>query len=266
MGGKILVPKAKVLLTRTVGFISNGCMENPILNSAGEKLDYRFHGNPTDTTKVVIIGHGVTGNLDRPWAEGLANALAAADMPALRFSFSGNGESEGDFRESTISKEVEDLGAVIDALKAEGYGEVIYAGHSMGGAVGVLRAASDKRIHRLISLAGMVHTQKFCKVEFGDQEPDQGFMWEDEDCPLSSTFVNDMNQIGSVLEIGRQITVPWLLVHGTADDVVPIEESREIFNVAREPKALVEIKGANHVFADEGLQPMVQAVLDWLKG
>ena len=39
-----------------------------------------------------------------------------AGIPALRFSFSGNGGSEGRFEDSCITKEVEDLGAVIDAL------------------------------------------------------------------------------------------------------------------------------------------------------
>lgn len=239
-------------------------MNSPITNASGEKLDYRFHGDASDRSRIVLIGHGVTGNLDRPWAEGLANALAAAGYPALRFSFAGNGDSEGDFRDCTISKEVGDLGSVIDAVKAAGYGEVIYAGHSMGGAVGVLRTAADDRIGRLISLAGMVHTAKFCDTEFGMEKPDEGFMWEDEDCPLSSTYVNDMHAIGSVLDKAAAIRVPWLLIHGDQDDVVPIGESREIFAVANEPKQLVELTGVNHVFANEGLQPMIDAVTGWL--
>ncbi|MCB1062534.1 MAG: alpha/beta hydrolase [Verrucomicrobiae bacterium] len=240
-------------------------MNTTITNPSGEKLDYRFHGDASDKSKIVLIGHGVTGNLDRPWAEGLSNALAATRIPALRFSFAGNGESEGDFRDCTVSKEVADLGVVIDAAKAAGYEEIIYAGHSMGGAVGVLRAASDSRIGRLISLAGMVHTAKFAEVEFGMETPDSGFMWEDEDCPLSSTFVNDMNAIGTVLGKASDIHVPWLLVHGDADDVVPIEESREIFAAANEPKQFVELPGVGHVFADDGLKPMIAAVTGWLQ-
>lgn len=240
-------------------------MTSPITNASGERLDYRFHGDPADRSRLVLIGHGVTGNLDRPWAEGLANALATAGFPALRFSFAGNGDSEGDFRDCTISKEVGDLGSVIDAVKAAGYGEVIYAGHSMGGAVGVLRAAADDRIGRLISLAGMVHTATFCDTEFGMEKPDEGFMWEDEDCPLSSAYVNDMHAIGSVLDKAASIRIPWLLIHGDQDDVVPIAESREIFAVANEPKQLVELPGVNHVFANEGLAPMIEAVLGWLK-
>lgn len=240
-------------------------MNTPITNPQGEKIDYRFHGDASDKSKIVIIGHGVTGNLDRPWAEGLANALADAGFPAVRFSFAGNGDSEGDFRACTVSKEVNDLGAVIDAAKEAGYEEIIYAGHSMGGAVGVLRTSSDNRINRLISLAGMVHTAKFAEVEFGEETPDEGCMWEDEDCPLSSTFVDDMNAIGTVVGKASDIHVPWLLIHGDADDVVPIEESREIFAQANEPKKFVELPGVGHVFADEGLAPMIDSVVSWLK-
>jgi len=239
-------------------------MISEIHNHLGEKLDYAFHGEQRGSGRLVIIGHGVTGNKDRPWAEALASAIAASGTPALRFSFSGNGGSEGEFRDSTISKEVQDLNAVIDAASAAGYDDIVYAGHSMGGAVGVLSAAQDPRIKRLISLAGMVYTEKFARVEFGDAVPDQGFMWDDEDCPLSTTFVHDMNAIGDVLDRAAQITVPWLLIHGSEDDVVPIQESRDILGKAGGPAEFVELPGSNHVFADAAQQPMVDAVLRWL--
>lgn len=138
----------------------------------------------------------------------------------------------------------------------------------MGGAVGVKRAAADDRIELLVSLAGMVHTAKFAKVEFGDETPGSGFMWGKKDCPLSRAFVDDMNQIGSVLDLGGQIKVPWLLVHGTVDDVVPIAESREIFAQAQDPKELVEIENCDHVFDaetdPESLPIMVRKVTEWL--
>ena len=132
---------------------------------------------------LLIIGHGVTGNKDRPFVVSLAEAVEEEGLSVLRFSFAGNGGSGGDFRECTISKEVEDLKAVITAAVDNGY-KVTYAGHSMGGAVGVLAAASDERIGNLISLAGMVNTQAFYDREFGEETPDEGCMWEEADCPL----------------------------------------------------------------------------------
>ena len=192
----------------------------------------------------------------------LAEGLAAAGIPALRFSFSGNGASAGQFTDSTISKEVEDLGAVIDAARDR---ELIYVGHSMGGAVGVLRAALDPRLKGLVSLAGMVHTQAFAEREFGAVQPGEGFMWDNPNCPLSPKFMDDMARLGSVVEKGAKILVPWLLIHGTEDDVVPIQDSYDIFARAHQPKQLIELKGAGHVFAGEHTAPMVRDVTQWIK-
>ena len=135
----------------------------------------------------------------------------------------------------------------------------------MGGAVGVLRTAKDQRIKALVSLAGMVHTKSFAEREFGMVKPGEGFMWDDTNCPLSSEYMSDMAQIGSVINEAPKIKVPWLLIHGTEDDVVPISESREIFARANEPKKLIELPGANHVFAGEHTVPMVKAVTDWVR-
>lgn len=240
-------------------------MHLEITNTSREDLDYTFHGDPSDTSLLVVIGHGVTGNKDRPWAVGLAEALEAAGINALRFSFSGNGASGGKFEASTISKEVRDLKSIVNAADDEGFHRVCYIGHSMGAAVGVLLAARDERIQLLVSLSGMVHTKQFCEREFGDQTPGKGCMWDDEDCPLSQAFVDDMAKIDNVLAKTEKIEVPWLIVHGDADDVVPVEESKEIFAAAYEPKDLVILPGVDHVYSGDGLQPMIDAVLAWLK-
>lgn len=238
-------------------------MDQVIKNSQGETLDYTFHAGQDKSRNLLIIGHGVTGNKDRPFVVALAEAVAAEGLPVLRFSFSGNGGSEGDFRKSTISKEVDDLEAVVSAAHDSGY-RIIYAGHSMGGAVGTLAAASDDRIKFLISLAGMVNTKAFYDREFGEETPDSGYMWDEPSCPLSSSFKNDLESIVSTAPKAAEIKVPWLLIHGTEDDVVPIDDSREIFALANEPKKIVEIVGANHVFSDAGEKPMVDAVVDWI--
>lgn len=237
-------------------------MFGKIRNRYGERLDYTCHEGEKGSKNIVILGHGVTGNKDRPFVVALAEGLAAAGITALRFSFSGNGASEGKFTDSTISKEVEDLGAVLDVL--DGYA-ICYVGHSMGGAVGVLRASTDSRIQLLVSLAGMVHTKAFAQREFGDVTPDEGFMWDEPDCPLSQAYMDDLTQIDTVVDLSSQITVPWLLVHGDEDDVVPIEDSDGILAKANSQTQLVTIEGANHVFSDEYTPVMVEKVIAWIK-
>lgn len=238
-------------------------MNAEIRNPQGERLDYTFHDADSDV--VVVIGHGVTGNKDRPLVVALAEGLAAAGISALRFSFAGNGDSEGDFRDAHISKEVADLGAVMDSVEAVGK-TIYYAGHSMGGAVGVTRASSDARIKALISLAGMVDTKAFAETEFGEVTPDEGLMWEDEDCPLSSAFMSDLRGIGTLVAKGAEISVPWLLVHGTEDDVVLIKDTHEIFEKAPDAAEKLVIDGCDHVFSEpDHCKTMVDGVVGWVK-
>jgi len=237
-------------------------MISEIRNAQGEKIDFTYHEGNAASKKIVVIGHGVTGNKDRPFVVALAEGLAAAGVNALRFSFAGNGDSEGTFTDCTITKEVADLGSVLDALADF---EVCFVGHSMGGAVGVIRASEDARIKQLVSLAGMVSTKKFAETEFGEVEPDKGFMWDDEDCPLSSAYMADLRGIDTVVERGAQIKVPWLLVHGTEDDVVLIQDTKDILAKAGDNAEYVELPGSGHVFADEHCQPMVDAVTAWVK-
>ncbi len=243
-------------------------MKKAIYNASGERLDYTFAAGVSNINKkdwIVILGHGVTGNKDRPVVADTAAALNATGFDTLRFSFAGNGNSEGDFRAATIGKEVADLGAVIDTVASE-YANIAYVGHSMGAAVGVIRAATDRRIKALISLAGMVDTKTFAETEFGAETPDQGVMWEEPDCPLSSDFMQDLCQlIGNVEPQVKQITIPWLLVHGTADDVVLPKDSEAVVQLRGDDVQLVVIDGADHSFNQPSHKSlMTQSVADWL--
>ena len=92
-------------------------MIESIQNPSGDTIDYTFHDGAEGARDLLIIGHGVTGNKDRPFVIGLAEAVAAEGMPVLRFSFAGNGDSGGKFADCTISKEVDDLKAVLSAAE-----------------------------------------------------------------------------------------------------------------------------------------------------
>lgn len=231
-------------------------------NRQGEKLDTAFHaGNRTGV--LVLLGHGVTGNKDRPLLVNLADGLAARGWPCLRISWSGNGLSEGKFGDATITKESGDLRDVLDSLPPRL--KVAYIGHSMGGAVGVATAAEDDRIRVLVTLAGMIRTEDFSEREFGSVIPGQGYMWDEPACPLSQKFMDDMQCTGDLFDEVGQVAVPWLLIHGTADDVVLIEDSRDAYDTAEEPKRLVEIQGAEHSFDEKTYPKVIGETADWLE-
>jgi alpha/beta superfamily hydrolase len=239
-----------------------------IQNSYGETLDYSFASGADDSKRlgwIVILGHGVTSNKDRPTVIEPAAALNAAGFDTLRFSFAGNGDSDGDFRDATITKELGDLNAIINAV-ASTYPKIAYIGHSMGGAVGVIQASSDTRIDALISIAGMIDTKAFAETEFGEVTPDTGCMWDDESCPLSSAYMTDLCQTHIILEAeAKRITAPWLLLHGTADDVVLPNDSETVRRIKGDQVTLVTIKGADHSFNEPAHKAeLIETIATWL--
>ena len=238
-------------------------MLTEIRNQAGEKIDFEYlEGDEALADWIVLLGHGVTGNRNRPVISETAKALNAAGFSTLAFSFSGNGESEGDFRDSCVSKGVQDLAAVINAVDDK---KIIYVGHSMGAAVGVLTAARDERVKRLVSLAGMVNTKQFALTEFGEETPNAGCMWEEESCPLSQSFMDDLCQtVGTVIEQVEEVKVPWLLLHGSEDDVVLPQDSVDIKERLGDRVDHVIIEGADHSFNGEQRPAQLEAVVNWL--
>jgi uncharacterized protein len=76
-------------------------------------------------------------------------------------------------------------------------------------------------------------------------------MWEEDDCPLSSKFMHDLcDTIGSVAPLAESVSVPWLLVHGSADDVVLPKDTQTIRDRKGDAVKVVWIEGADHSFND----------------
>ena len=231
-------------------------------NKHGEVLDHDYDNSSGREDILVVLGHGVTGNKDRPLQLAIYNGLIARGWPVLSLSFAGNGDSEGKFEDAIIPKEVDDLHSVLDQVK--GTKKVAYIGHSMGGAVGALAAARDERIEVLVSLAGMVRTKDFCDEEFGDVVPGQGCMWDEPSCPLSEAYVESMAQIDNTLTAARDVRSPWLMIHGDADDVVLPKDSEDLYLTLRGKKKHVVIEGADHCF--EGYYDQALEEIDaWLQ-
>ena len=237
-------------------------MFGSIRNIQGELLEYDFLPGEEGRKDLVIIGHGVTANKDREWAVMLSAALAKAGFASLRFSFSGNGGSEGRFEDSCPNKEADDLRCVLQAVSDW---QVTYVGHSMGAAVGVLVAAAETCILRLVSLGGMVDTADFAQRKFGDLQPGNAFMWEKPECPLTQSFMDDMRTIDSVEPLAKSIALPWLLVHGSADTVVPIEESERLYQQDAPHRTFISMPDADHVFSGPHAAIMADQVVDWLQ-
>ena len=236
-------------------------------NRQGERLDHHYSaaGDAAGAAPrtLVLVGHGVTSHWDRPWQTGLRDALAAAGVSSVLISFAGNGRSGGRFEDVTPSTEADDLASVIDAVTAWGVERVAYAGHSMGGAVGVLRASVDPRIAALVSLAGMFHVDAFMQRTFGHLVPGEGLMLDKPGCIWNLSLEADARRLGSLHAQAALVHVPWLLVHGDDDELVPLQDAIDARAAAGGRPDLDVLPGVDHRFTG-AIPAMSMAVVEWL--
>ena len=80
---------------------------------------------------------------------------------------------------------------------------------------------------------------------------------------LPAAYMADLRAIDTVLDDTSRVSVPWLLVHGTDDDLVPLQHSLDAYSHATTlTKKLVEVKGADHVFDPDKTETAVNAVVE----
>jgi uncharacterized protein len=73
------------------------------------------------------------------------------------------------------------------------------------------------------------------------------------------------DQFDSEALIGGSIGVPVMILHGTADENVPVTEARRLYAAARQPKTMIEVEGAGLLAAWEGgaKAPALKAFATW---
>jgi alpha/beta superfamily hydrolase len=159
-----------------------------------------------------------------------AKGLARTGCAVLRFNFRGVGRSEGAFDEG--KGEMADFRAALDYLAARYPGTPLWtAGFSFGAWVALESGAVDDRVTALIGIAPPVATS------------------------ISGMAYDFPNT--------RESTKPKFLVQGEADEVCPIEGMWAFYGGLAEPKELVVIDSANHLF-DGKAQEVGEALEDLL--
>ena len=138
-----------------------------------------------------------------------AKGLVRTGCAVLRFNFRGVGRSAGTFDEGR--GEMEDFRAALDALAGRYPGLPLWAaGFSFGSWIALETGAEDPRVSVLIGIAPPVTRYDFTRTS--------------------------------------QTSKPKFFVQGDRDEICPLKDLRAFYARAREPKEIVVIDGADHLF------------------
>ena len=198
------------------------------LESADGVRLHAFYLPRPGTDRVVLFLHGNAGNASyRLWD---AKRMASLGSNVFLLSYRGYGKSGGSPSEQ---------GVYLDALAALDYVEsslgfpkdrTIVFGRSIGAAVAVENAQNQP-------FAGIILVTPFSSgKDMASHVSFSRLAW------LAWLAGNPFNSIDKI----RHVIAPILFIHGDADDIVPIELSRKLFEVCPSPKTFRVAPGAGH--------------------
>jgi len=237
-------------------------------NSKGQKIAGVLHNPENKTNSIVIITHGSCSTKDRKRLIDAAESYSKEGISALRFDFGGCGESYEDG--ITINGEVSDLKSAIKFVKDNGYQNIGLQGESLSGFVFsiaytpeiktmVLWAPFTENTDRLeevleqdkLNGAGLEEKGYVIKVKHG------------RDYKIPKQYFEERLAVNQK-EMLSKIKSPILIIHGDADDCVPLEASREAIQYLPEGSKLEVIKGGSHTL-DDKIEEVISLSANWFK-
>jgi pimeloyl-ACP methyl ester carboxylesterase len=207
----------------------------------------------------LVFCHGFLSDKSGSYAERCERAVDAG-YDAVRFDFRGCGESDGRFRDQTLSDKLADLRAVVAAVDPDSYA---LFGSSFGGKVAVHAAAGDGRVSAVATRAPVTYNRAFDDYRTA-VERDRTVQFEDGRA-IDDEFFADFDTY-DFEAAARDIGVPVAIYHGWDDASVPVGDSFDAAS-ALETDVLVEaFAGEGHRFSAEAEERLRDSLFAWLGG
>ena len=237
-------------------------------NCRGDNLSgVLHHPSAGDSTGTVILCHGMESDKNSEKLIFLGRQLAQSGVLTLRFDFAYVGESSGKFEEITYSGEVDDLKAAYAWVQSRQPGKTAILGSSMGGTVALLFAAQEPKVVGLVTVAAPLHPEKFPRRILTAPQlqewRERGFVYY-HGHRLNASLLDDLDRL-DVAAAARNVSCPVLILHGDADEVVPVEEAYELNGCLAGSKRLLILKETDHRLSDPSvMQKATEEELAWL--
>ncbi len=181
-------------------------------------------GEPSGLTVLVLNGNG--GN--RAHRAPLAAALSRAGLAVLLFDYRGYGGNPGTPTETGLLSAARAARAYLASRSDVDPARLAYLGESLGTGVAVALAVEQP------PLALVLRSPFTSLVDMGRLH-----------YPVLPVGLLLWDRYPSLERIGR-VTAPVLVVAGERDSLVPVAQSRRLYEAAAEPKRFVLIAGADH--------------------
>ncbi|NGP52012.1 bifunctional alpha/beta hydrolase/OsmC family protein [Thioalkalivibrio sp. XN8] len=200
-----------------------------------------------------LFAHCFTCSRNIRAARDVTRALARAGFAVLRFDFTGLGESEGEFADTSFASNLDDLEDAARWLAGHYAPPQLLVGHSLGGTA-VLAVAERLESVRAVATLGAPASPEHVLRQFGsgleqiEEEGSAEVELAGRSFRVRRDFVADARRhpLGERLARLRRAL---LVLHSPVDAVVPVGEAQKIFVAAKHPKSFVSLDDADHLLS-----------------
>ena len=224
-------------------------------NASGQRLAALLD-LPVDDAPIAfaLFAHCFTCSKNYKGVARVSRALAAEGVAVLRLDFTGLGESEGDFADTTFSSNVDDLVSAAGHLGQHFKAPKILIGHSLGGAAVLQAAAQIPSVSAVATiaspatldhLAGMLRSSSAEIEETGEARVEIG----GRPFRIREEFVKDLDGV-NMREVVSNLGRALMVFHSPVDRTVGIEHATEIFRAAQHPKSFISLDTADHLLSN----------------
>ncbi|MBC5792761.1 MAG: alpha/beta hydrolase [Nanohaloarchaea archaeon] len=165
-----------------------------------------------DSNKWIFFCHGFGSNKEGSYERRCERAVKEG-WNAVRFDFRGNGESDGEFIDQTLSSKIKDLESVIKFFDPENF---VTFGMSFGGKV-VFHQAIDSKPKAVIGKSPATYNDTMDK--FVSVVKEKGSYTHFGEKKIDERFVKDLEKY-SFEEVAEELSVPVALFQGRSDTTV----------------------------------------------
>ena len=202
--------------------------------------------------KLVLLIHGFPGHKaghSDLYAD-LEFILVDKGFHTLRFDFIGCGESSGEQQDFTLSKAKESLNAIKKWAKKNGYKEFVFVSEGLGSTIAILNM--EINVTCQVMLWPGLDPQYLAKSLFQadkitNESKKTGYAMQGHN-RIGVTFMKELFKT-NLKPLFRDINMPVLIMHGSADDRYPVEH----LSIARQEMVSKRIEITTFHEAEHGL-------------
>ncbi|MDZ7722680.1 MAG: alpha/beta fold hydrolase [candidate division KSB1 bacterium] len=199
----------------------------------------------------LLLCHGLTGDKveDHRLFVHTARAFSEENYDVLRYDFYGSGDSEGDFRQTRLSHNIDNIRDAVSFLRNIKYKQIAVLGMSLGAAAAIL-CANELPIDALILWSPVTDTRKLLteRMHVDPETTIENRIISFDHWELEADFVPDVLKY-DIKSAFSELNLSTFVAQGMQDAPMFVQGFHALRQIAKPPCDFMELPQAIHTFS-----------------